>query len=303
MSEGPGFRAWLREPLLHFLVIGAALFALFRLVGAEQQGPRELVVSEAQVDALAENFARTWMRPPTAVEIRGLVDDYVREEVYYREAIAIGLDRDDTVIRRRLRQKLEFVSDDAASAREPSDAELESYLRENPGKFVDPPSLSFTQVFFSSDRRGEAALDVARRTLVGLRADAPGNVVPPGDPSLLPREMSAATPRDIANVFGEAFAADIEDAPLERWIGPVESPFGVHLVRLSGRVAGRLPALDEIRTIVLREWQAAQQDAASEAFYQSLRRKYDVRIEGEIGELLRAQADREPPAPAGAGRS
>jgi len=296
-------KAWLREPLLHFLVIGAALFALYRLVAGEGDRPREIVVSEAQVEALAENFARTWMRPPTAAEIHGLVDDYVREEVYYREAIAIGLDRDDTVIRRRLRQKMEFVSDDIAAAREPTDAELAAYLRSNAGRFVDPPSLSFTQVFFSSDRGGEAARAAAERTLAELGTAPAGKNAPPGDSSLLPREMFAATPRDVANVFGEAFAADIEDAPVERWIGPLESPFGLHLVRLSARVAGRLPPLTEIRTVVLREWQASQQDAVNEAFYQGLRRKYDVRVEGEIGELLRRQAVRGQPAPAGAGRS
>ena len=108
-------RTWFREPLLHFLVAGAAIFLLYRLVGGGEEGPREIVVSEAQIESLAEGFARTWMRPPTAAEIRGLVDDYIREEVYYREAMTLGLDRDDTVIRRRLRQKMEFVSDDVAS--------------------------------------------------------------------------------------------------------------------------------------------------------------------------------------------
>ena len=280
-------RTWLREPLLHFLVIGAALFALYRLVGGEEQAPREIVVTEAQVEALATNFARTWMRPPTAAEIQGLVDDYIREEIYYREAIAIGLDRDDTVIRRRLRQKMEFVSDDVAAQREPTDAELEAYLAANSAKFVDPPSLSFRQVYFSTDRRRESALRDANRALSALGATSGSDGAPAGDPSLLPPEMNSATPRDVANVFGEAFAADIEDAPVERWIGPVESPFGVHLVRLSSRVAGRLPPLTEVRTVVVREWEAAQQEAVNEAFYQGLRRKYDVRIEGETGELLR----------------
>ena len=131
-------RTWLREPLLHFLAAGAAIFLLYRLVGGGEEGPREIVVSEAQIESLAEGFARTWMRPPTAAEIRGLVDDYVREEVYYREAMTLGLDRDDTVIRRRLRQKMEFVSDDVASVREPTDAELQAYLDKNPGGVCRP---------------------------------------------------------------------------------------------------------------------------------------------------------------------
>ena len=163
-------RAWLREPLLHFLVIGAAIFFLYRVVSGEEEGPREIVVTEAQIESLAEGFARTWMRPPTAEEIRGLVDDYVREEVYYREAMALGLDRDDTVIRRRLRQKMEFVSDDIAAVKEPTDAELQAYLEANTPAFVDPPTFTFEQLYFSSDRRGEAALADAQRVLAQLNA-------------------------------------------------------------------------------------------------------------------------------------
>ena len=290
-------RTWLREPLLHFLVAGAGLFLLFRIVSGEQQGPREIVVSEARVEALASNFARTWMRPPTAEEIRGIVDDYVKEEIYYREAMAMGLDRDDTVIRRRLRQKLEFVSDDVAAAKEPSDAELQAYMKDNAEKFISLAQLSFQQVFFSSDRRGEAAVRDARRALeawsAGQGQQVAGQV---GDPSLLPPRMESASPRDIANVFGEAFAAEIEGAPVDRWFGPIESPFGAHLVRLSARVEGNLPALTEIRPIVLREWQATQQQNVEAAFYKSLRGKYDVRIEGELGELLRRQAGRSEPS-------
>ena len=287
-------RAWLREPLLHFLAAGAAIFLLYRLVGGGEEGPREIVVSEAQIEALADGFARTWMRPPTATEIRGLVDDYVREEVYYREAMTLGLDRDDTVIRRRLRQKMEFVSDDVASMHEPTDAELQAYLDKNSAAFVDPPVLSFEQRLFSSDRRGEAALGDARRALGQLTAGKTAPAATVGDPSLLPPGMTNATPRDIANTFGEAFAAEVEDAPLERWLGPVQSPFGVHVVRLSSRTAGRLPPLAEIRPVVLREWQASRQEEVNEAFYRGLLDKYDVRIEGELGDLLRQAASAQP---------
>ena len=294
-------RTWFREPLLHFLAAGAAIFLLYRLVGGGEEGPREIVVSEAQIESLAEGFARTWMRPPTAAEIRGLLDDYIREEVYYREAMTLGLDRDDTVIRRRLRQKMEFVSDDVASVREPTEAELQAYLARNPAAFVDPPALSFEQRLFSSDRRGEAALADARRALEQLTAGKTAPVTTAGDPSLLPRDMTAATPREIANVFGEAFAAELEDAPLDRWVGPVQSPFGMHVVRLSSRKAGRLPPLAEIRPVVLREWQATRQDDVNEAFYRELLDKYDVRIEGELGDLLRRQAASDQPAPAGEG--
>ena len=117
MTNVPERGHWLREPLLHFLVIGTGIFLLYSLVrGGNETAPREIVISESRIEALAENFGRTWTRPPTPQELRGLVDDYVKEEVFYREAIAMGLDRDDTVIRRRLRQKMEFVSEDAAAS-------------------------------------------------------------------------------------------------------------------------------------------------------------------------------------------
>jgi PPIC-type PPIASE domain len=297
-------RTWLREPLLHFLAVGAALFLLYRAVSGEAEGPREIVVSEARIEALAGSFARTWMRPPTAEEIRGLVDDYIKEEIYYREAMAIGLDRDDTVIRRRLRQKLEFLSDDVAAAKEPTDAELQAYMEGNAEKFVSLAQFSFQQVLFSSDKRGGAALRDAGRALDALAAgEGQPDAGQAGDPSLLPPRMEGASPRDIANVFGEAFAAEVEAAPLERWIGPVESPFGVHLVRLSAREDGKLPLLEEIRPVVLREWQTEQQQGVSAAFYDGLRTKYKVRIEGELGELLRRQADRTQPSTASDGRS
>lgn len=282
-------RVWLREPLLHFLVIGAALFALYRLVGERDTAPGAIIVSEAQVEALAQSFARTWMRPPTAAEVRGLVDDYVKEEIYYREAIALGLDQDDTVIRRRLRQKMEFISDDVAAAREPTEADLAEFLRSNAESFADPPALSFRQVFFSSDRRGASAVSDARQGLARLAA-VPSEAVPAGDPTLLPAQMSGASSREVANVFGEAFAAELEGAPLERWVGPFESPFGAHLVWISARTPGRVPPLAEIRPAVVREWQAVQQRNGNDALYEALRRKYEVRIEGEIGELLRRQA-------------
>ncbi len=136
-------RRLLREPLLHFLLIGGALFLLYEASnGGRSNAPREIVISEARIEALAENFATVWMRAPTAVELKGLIDDYVAEEVYYREAVAMGLDQDDTVIRRRLRQKMEFISENVADSVEPADAQLREYLAQNAGKFARPAELS-----------------------------------------------------------------------------------------------------------------------------------------------------------------
>lgn len=288
MSDGStGTRSWLREPLLHFLLLGAGLFLLFRLVGGDSQAPKEIVVTEARVEALAESFARTWMRPPTAQELTGLVDDYVKEEIFYREAVTMGLDRDDVVIRRRLRQKLEFISEDVAAAQEPTEQQLQDYLDAHAEKFVEPDRQSFQQVYFSPERRGEAAVRDAEKLLNELLAGrGPADPAEAGDPTLLPPGLEAATPQQIANTFGEDFALRVAEAPVGQWTGPIRSSFGWHLLRVAERSPGTTPTLEAIRPIVAREWQSEQRQRLGDQFYQAMRSQYDVRVEGELGELL-----------------
>jgi hypothetical protein len=273
--------------LLHFLLLGAGLFLLFRLVGGDSQAPKEIVVTEARVEALAESFARTWMRPPTAQELTGLVDDYVKEEIFYREAVTMGLDRDDVVIRRRLRQKLEFISEDVAAAQEPTEQQLQDYLDAHAEKFVEPDRQSFQQVYFSPERRGEAAVRDAEKLLNELLAGrGPADPAEAGDPTLLPPGLEAATPQQIANTFGEDFALRVAEAPVGQWTGPIRSSFGWHVLRVAERSPGTTPTLEAIRPIVAREWQSEQRQRLGDQFYQAMRSQYDVRVEGELGELL-----------------
>jgi len=281
-------RKLLREPLLHFLLIGIGLFLLYDLLrGGDTGAPRDIVVTEARVEALAQSFATTWMRPPTTQEITGLVDDYIAEEIYYREAIAMGLDQDDTVIRRRLRQKMEFISEDAAAAAEPTDAQLQEFLAKHPEKFLEPAQLSFRQVYLNTEKRGEQARVQAEQLLTELQAGrGPADLAMAGDPTLLPPDMQSASPQLIANTFGSDFAAQVEEAPVGQWSGPLQSGFGLHLVRVDERIAGALPAFDQIRPIVLREYQAEQRTLSNRKFLDSLRAKYDIRIEGPAARLF-----------------
>lgn len=279
--------AWWREPLLHFLVIGAALFGLHRrLDRGEGAASREIVIGESRVAALEENFARTWSRPPTAQELRGLVDDYVAEEIYCREAVAIGLDRDDTVIRRRLRQKMEFIAGDAVAVTTPTDAELQAYLERHADAFAVPARLTFRQVFFGTDHRGEAAVGDAELLLARLRdgagPDDPGEV---GDPTLLPPAMASVDSREIAKTFGSDFAQAVERAPVGRWTGPVRSGFGAHLVRVEERVAGTVPPLAEIRAAVERDWEDERRRTAAAGELAKWRERYAVRLEGRAAEV------------------
>jgi hypothetical protein len=283
-------RRLLREPLLHFLLIGAALFLLYGALNrGRSDAPREIVISEARVAAIAENFATVWMRPPTAVELKGLIDDYVAEEIYYREAVAMGLDQDDTVIRRRLRQKMEFISEGVADSVEPTEAQLQQYLVQNAGKFAQPAELSFRQVYLSTERRGDTVRADAEKLLAELQAGrGPADPAEAGDATLLPATMETASPQAIANAFGQAFARQVDEMPVGQWSGPIESAFGLHLVRVDERVVGNPPTLDEIRPIVLREWQAQERRRQNQSFLATLRDKYQIRVEGPAAELLAA---------------
>lgn len=282
----------LNEPLIHFALGGALLFVLYALLSPEGRGgaerPGEIIVSAAQVEVLARAWERTWQRPPTPDELGGIIKEHIREEVYYREALALGLDRDDTIIRRRLRQKMEFMAEDFDLVGDPDDGDLEILLQAHPDLFRRPALVTFRHIYFSPDRRGEAALDDARRVLADLTSQTeasmpdsgdPDSANALGDPFFHQREFNSSPEADIARVFGAEFVPRLLGMTQGEWSGPVQSGFGYHLVRVDELVDGRVPALAEIREAVAREWQIAEREKAAEAFYQSLRAQYTVTIQ------------------------
>ncbi|MEJ2308782.1 MAG: peptidylprolyl isomerase [Gammaproteobacteria bacterium] len=266
-----------REPLLHFLLIGAALFILFDLTREESGDPaNRILVSESQVEQLAAQFKRTWLRPPTEQELSGLIESYVRDEIYYREALAMGLDRNDPQVRQRMRLKLEFLLEDLTAEQPPADEMLEAYLQQNPEKFRIAPRLSFRQVFLSFDR-GQALEADAEKLLAELQAGAMAETL--GDPTMLPNEQTAATERMIARSFGEKFAQAVMALEPGAWQGPLFSGFGAHLVRVTDHMEGRLPELAEIRSEVEQEYLAERRRELKELAYRKLREGYEVVIE------------------------
>ena len=270
-----------REPLAHFLALGAGLFVLFGAVDdSGDSRPDRIVVSAAQVEMLAEAWMRTWQRPPTPRELEGLVQDHIREEVYYREALAMGLDRDDTIVRRRMRQKLEFLADDLTAAVEPTEEQLRDYLDEHADAYRFPNRVSLDHVYLNRDRRGEAASRDAERLLARLQAAGPEvDAAMLGDPLLLPREFELVTEDEVASRFGRRFSEAVAALPIGRWAGPVESGYGLHLVLVQERKAGEAPTLETVRDAVERDWRAARRAEATEAFYQGLRERYSVVVE------------------------
>lgn len=277
------WRRILGEPLLHFLLIGTGLFLAFSLMPRDQRSgdAGEIVVSQGQVEHLAAGFARTWQREPSAEELAGLVSDFVREEVYYREALALGLDQDDTVIRRRLRQKLEFIFDDVAARAEPSEAELQAYLLAHPDAFRREPRLSFRQVYLNPDRRGPRVEADAAQLLAQLRqAGTDLDAAALGDATLLESAFADVSPSDVAAQFGADFADRLMELAVGAWQGPLKSGLGLHLVQVSERRDATLPVLAEVRDQVRREWDKARRAELKELSYRELLARYTVIVEG-----------------------
>lgn len=281
-------RVVFREPLLHFVVLGGALFLVFG--GSEGDvPPDEIVVSAGQVQNLAAVFERTWQRPPTEAEVDGLIRDRIDEEVMAREARALGLDRDDTVIRRRLRQKMEFVAQDLARPEPADDVDLQAYLKTHPERFTLPGRLTFTQVFLDRSRRGDRLEEDAEGMMARLQSGTPGvDPLSLGDPSLLETAYDDVSTGDVARAFGPDFANRLETLPVGRWAGPVPSPYGAHLIRIEDRTAPSLPPLDEVREEVAREVEAERAAEARAALIASLRDRYEIVVERPEPELALA---------------
>jgi hypothetical protein len=265
----------LDEPLLHFLAIGALMFAVYAMVSGRDRDPGVIVVSQGQVDAMSAVFERTWQRAPTSEDVKGLIDGYVREEVLYREGVAQGLDRDDQLIRRRVRQKVEFLRESTNTLPEPDDAALQAYLKAHPERFASPVRVTFRQVYLGTAPDDATPVLLARLNELG-DSDATAGL---GRATQLDARMASAPPADIERIFGRQFAQALAVTPADAWRGPLASSYGLHLVRVSERVEARAPALDEVREIVKREWQRDELAAASERYYESLRARYAVRIE------------------------
>jgi len=285
-------RKLLREPLLHFLILGAALFLVFDLTSeSDQPGERRIVVTADQVDQLAAQFSRTWLRPPTPGELDGLIERYLRSEIYYREALAMGLGQDDPYVRNRLALKLEVLLDDLSVEAEPGDAALEDFLEANGERFAEPARLSFRQVFVNPERHPDPTAE-AQRLIELLRNGADPDQL--GDVSMVIPGLDGATPDEIARQFGQDFAEALLALEPGGWVGPVRSSFGLHLVRVTQRQPARQPVLAEIRDTVLAEWRDRRRRETKEQAYQRLRERYDIVMEADV-ETPSASADAQAP--------
>ena len=274
----------MREPLLHFLVIGAGLFFLFSQVGDPDIAiDNRIVITQADLDRLADVWLRRTGRPPTSQDRERQLEHFIREQVLYREALAMGLDKDDVIVRRRLSQKMEYLFKNLGSIVEPDEVELNLFLAENASNFTIPAKISFRHIYLNPNSRGQGIYVSARKLLTQLH-DPAGvtDVASKSDRSLLPFDYAEKRENEIASLFGDAFSKQVFSLPAGSWQGPIDSVYGVHLVYIKSHNMPRLPQLSLIRERVSSEWKAEKQRKTGEVFYQSLLQRYEIVLDDNI---------------------
>jgi len=274
----------LREPLLHFLMIGAGLFFLFSQVDDPNiVTDNRIVITQANLDRLADVWLRRTGRPPTSQDRERQIDHFIREEVLYREALAMGLDKDDVIVRRRLSQKMEYLFNDLSTTAEPTETELNAFLADNASKFTVPAKISFRHIYLNPNSRDQGVYEDAEKLLAQLHDPADvTDVTSKGDRLLLPYDYSEEREKQLASLFGESFATQLFTLPAGSWQGPIPSRYGLHLVYVKSYIKSQLPQLAEIRERVSGEWQAEKQRKSNEAFYQSMRQRYEIVLDDNI---------------------
>jgi len=271
---------FLREPLVHFLTIGAGFFLYWHYLGNNlTTQPQSILITPGHVERIAQVWTKTHLRMPTAAELAGLVEQEIDEEILYRQAVAMGLDRDDLVIRRRLATKMEFLTDDLAELANPTDEELQTFLLRHPEKFNFESRTTFRQVYIDRSRRGEGARADAERLLTLLNDKGATDWQALGDPLPVRSEYQEAAASDVARDFGREFPRKLSQLPVGRWSGPLESGFGLHLVLVRAHVAGKTPPLGEVRDAVLSEWRAARRQELTMKFRQQRRAGFKVTVQ------------------------
>jgi peptidyl-prolyl cis-trans isomerase C len=274
-------KRWLREPLLHFLLIGATLFAIYHWLNPtapNSNTSRKIELTSDDIRQLEISWTAQWQRPPTPEEMRNLVEDRVREEILYREAIALGFDRGDTIVKRRMAQKMEFLSDDVSDLRYPSLEELKSWYARNGSEFATPARITFRHVYFSPDKRGAQAQDAARQALekVGKTGD-PAKAMTFGDRFMFQDFYADSTSDQVANVFSTKFSEAVVNLKTGCWSGPVESGLGWHLVWVESIAPRGVPAFEEVDLKDIKsQWVSAQRAETKLKLFTAMRARYEI---------------------------
>lgn len=270
-------RRWLKEPLLHFLILGGVLFAGYAWIDRGSGDVSRVVrITPNEVEWLKQTWARQWQRQPDDEELKGLVASYLKEELLAREAQELGLDENDIVVRRRLAQKMEFLIEDTSRLADPSEDDLHRLYDAGGTRYQAPARMSFTQIHFKTETAARRGLeDLARLPAADL-----------GDPSLLDRDYVEADEQTVTSVFGPGFADKVFSLGPRRWQGPIASSYGFHLVWIDSLQAAQPRPFEEARAQLVDEWHREQQVKANEQFLAVLLKKYDVEIDESVRPLI-----------------
>ena len=273
----------LREPLLHFLFIGAAIYLLYGVFAKPvmDETDKTIVVSAGEIEWMQSSWQKRWNRPPTDKEMDGLIQQYIRETILYREALTMGLNQHDQVIRRRLAQKLEFLAKDLVALTPPTEEELQAHFTAHQDRYRQPTLYTFTQVFVDPDKRGDATLADAEKIKAMLiaKGDAIEDAGALGDDFMLQNYYPEKDSVEIQKNFGSGFTESLLDLSPGQWHGPVLSGYGVHLVYVSNVSEPPAPVFAELREHVMQDWKTDRGEELNEKFYANLRDRYTIVIE------------------------
>jgi peptidyl-prolyl cis-trans isomerase C len=274
-------RRWLREPLLHVLLIGLALFAIYGALNpgtGQRQDANRIVITADDLAQIHLGWMAQWRRPPTPDEMHSLLDGKIREEILSREATALGLDKDDTIVKRRMAQKMEFLMEDLSALREPLDDELRLWFAQNSRRFALPGLVSFRHLYFSSDLRGERARDEAAHALQKLagKPEESPQLEALSDPFMFQDFYAERSPDQIAGIFGTKFVQTLFELKEGKWQGPIESGLGWHLVWVEAVTPGRVPAFEEVEATVKSEWIDQQRAESKRKMFDSMIARYQI---------------------------
>ncbi len=277
---------FLKEPLLHFFLLGLVVFGLHAVLnsGADtgsRGDPLLVAITSADIEWLRSTWNRKMGREPTPRELDGLVASFIREEVLYREAVSMGLDQHDSVVRRRMAQKMDFLFKDLAEMAQPTDEEISGWFDGNRERYRVPAHTSFTHVYFNRDRRGEGVENDAREVLEKVLAEEfdPSRTSSLGDRFMLQSYYPTQSTDSIAREFGKTFADSVAPMEAGRWHGPVYSGYGLHLVYVHDRTDSRLPDIEEVRKEVVRDLMSERKEKVNAAAYREIKSKYRILVE------------------------
>jgi len=274
----------LSNPLFHFLILALLIYVIYGFFGDKQStdSERTIVVTPSTINWLEKSWEKRWIRLPTEKELDGLIDQYVREKILSQEALNMGLDKDDVIIRRRLAQKFEFLTKDLIQAPEPSEKELNNYFNDNKSKYKKPDLTTFTHIFFDPDKREEKTLKDAEQSKIKLnKLEQPTEGIDQfGDTFMLQSYYPERTEQEILKLFGPEFAKAVsEEIPTGEWYGPVLSGYGTHLVYVDGRIQTPEPQFDALKELVIEDWKEKKRQEINDNFYKNLIARYNIIIE------------------------